>query len=95
MARYCTACPIKNGVAPRTAQAAIRHSWLVPTMKVQPAPTLLDLGRMLARLSELRLRGVERRCRPARRRLWPFNGSEANGFHRLLFAGVDHAEERD
>ena len=38
----------KSGVAPRTAQAAMRHSSLDLTMNVYTDPTLLDVAGVLA-----------------------------------------------
>jgi integrase len=48
----------KNGVAPRTAQAAMRHSSLDVTMNVYTDPTLLDVAGAVEALPELRLTGV-------------------------------------
>ena len=45
----------KNGVPPRTAQAALRHSSLDLTMNVYTDPTLLDVPGALAALPELSL----------------------------------------
>jgi len=45
----------KNGVAPRTAQAALRHSSLDLTMNVYTDPSLLDVARALEKLPELLL----------------------------------------
>jgi len=43
----------KNGVAPRTAQAAMRHSSLDLTMNVYTDPTLLDVAGALGALPQL------------------------------------------
>ena len=48
----------RNGVAPRTAQAAMRHSSLDLTMNVYTAPSLLDVAGALATLPELSLQDV-------------------------------------
>ena len=48
----------KNGVAPRTAQAAMRHSSLDLTMNVYTDPTLLDVAGALASLPELSLGSI-------------------------------------
>jgi integrase len=50
----------KNGVAPRTAQAAMRHSSIGLTMNVYTDPTLLDAAGAMAALPELRLGGEGR-----------------------------------
>ena len=47
----------KNGVAPRTAQAAMRHSSLDLTMNVYTDPSLLDVAGALGALPELRFEG--------------------------------------
>ena len=47
----------KNGVAPRTAQAAMRHSSLHLTMKVYTNPTLLDVAGALEALPDLGVEG--------------------------------------
>jgi hypothetical protein len=60
----------KNGVAPRTAQAAMRHSSLDLTMNVYTDPTLLDVAGAIAALPDLSLDGrstagserLNRRC---------------------------------
>lgn len=44
-----------HGVAPRTAQAALRHSSLDLTMNVYTDPTLLDVAGALKALPELSL----------------------------------------
>ena len=44
----------KNGVAPRTAQAAMRHSSLDLTMNVYTDPSLLDVAGALQALPKLR-----------------------------------------
>jgi integrase len=43
----------KNGVAPRTAQAAMRHSSLDLTMNVYTDPTLLDVAGAVDALPQL------------------------------------------
>ena len=43
----------KNGVAPRTAQAAMRHSSLDLTMNVYTDPTLLDVAGAVEVLPDL------------------------------------------
>jgi len=48
----------KNGVAPRTAQAAMRHSSLDLTMDVYTDPSLLDVAGALDVLPELSLEGA-------------------------------------
>ena len=45
----------KNGVAPRTAQAAMRHSSLELTMNVYTHPSLLDVAGALDALPSLSL----------------------------------------
>jgi len=45
----------KNGVTPRTAQAAMRHSSLDLTMNVYTDPSLLDVAGALEALPELSL----------------------------------------
>ncbi|MFO8008199.1 MAG: tyrosine-type recombinase/integrase [Candidatus Brocadiia bacterium] len=49
----------KNGVAPRTAQAALRHSSLDLTMNVYTDPSLLDVAGALKALPELGLSNEE------------------------------------
>jgi integrase len=44
----------KNGVPPRTAQAAMRHSKLELTMNVYTDPELLDVAGAMESLPELR-----------------------------------------
>jgi hypothetical protein len=57
--RHAFATPVnKNGVAPRMAQAAMRHSSLDLTMNVYTDPTLLDVAGALATLPELSLEGA-------------------------------------
>ncbi len=53
----------KNGVAPRTAQAAMRHSSLDLTMNVYTDPSLLDVAGALEALPELALSDVRRSAR--------------------------------
>lgn len=48
----------KNGAAPRTAQAAMRHFSLDLTMKVYTAPSLLDVAGALETLPDLFLRDM-------------------------------------
>ena len=48
----------KNGVPPRTAQAAMRHSSLDLTMNVYTDPSLLDVAGALAALPDLSLRDM-------------------------------------
>jgi len=49
----------KNGVAPRTGQAALRRSSLDLTMNVCTDPTLLDVAGSLRALPELPLDGAK------------------------------------
>jgi len=48
----------KNGVAPRTAQAAMRHSNIHLTMNVYTDPSLLDVAGALEALPDLSLQEV-------------------------------------
>lgn len=52
----------KGGVAPRTAQAAMRHSTLDLTMNIYTDPRLLDVAGALAVLPDLPLEPCERRA---------------------------------
>jgi integrase len=49
----------KGNVAPRTAQAAMRHSTLDLTMNVYTDPQLLDVAGALERLPELKVNGAD------------------------------------
>jgi integrase len=49
----------KGNVAPRTAQAAMRHSSLDLTMNVYTDPQLLDVAGALERLPELAVGGSD------------------------------------
>ena len=51
----------KNGVAPRTAQAAMRHSSLDLTMNVYTDSTLLDVAGAMQALPELNVETPARR----------------------------------
>ncbi len=55
----------KNGVPPRTAQAAMRHSSLDLTMNVYADPTLLDVAGAMEALPELGYRGPGRSAQTA------------------------------
>jgi len=56
----------KNGVPPRTAQAALRHSSLDLTMNVYTDPSLLDVAGALKALPGLSVREPARSARPGR-----------------------------
>ena len=58
----------KNGVPPRTAQAALRHSSLHLTMNVYTAPTLVDVARAPKALPSLRMDGADLPQREAQQR---------------------------
>ena len=56
----------KGGVAPRTAQAAMRHSKIDLTMNVYTDPRLLDVGAAIESLPELQLDAPEDRSQRAK-----------------------------